>query len=92
MRVLVWAVGCVALWFGGVWLLTQPQTWHTLAVVSKTISYGAWAAFEITKLRMSQRHERAGDARRWSTKPLPSGDDVLDAVRLFLKEQRKGGS
>ena len=91
MRVLAWAVGCVALWFGGVWLLTQPQTWHTLAVVSKTISYGAWAAFEITKLRVSQRQVRAEDARR-STKPLPSGDDVLDAVRHLLQERRKRGS
>lgn len=93
MRVLAWAIGCATLWVGGIWLLTRPQTWRTLALISAHISYGARAAYNITKTHEQRRQEhqaaQAVDTVRQVAEPLPSADVVIEAVRHFLDDQRR---
>lgn len=93
MRALLWFVaGCVGLWAGSVWLL-RPQTWRALAIVSARINYRARVVYGITKMHEARRQRWQGLAARLAAQqadePLPSDDDVVDAVRHFLNDQRR---
>lgn len=68
------------LWAAAVSILSRPQTWYILALVSARIYYGAQLAYSSTKKAELLRQQN-------NDEPLPSAEHVLDAVRYFLRKK-----
>ena len=87
-RALFWLLATFLVWEGWVYVYSRPGFWRWLALASERTSYGARDLYNRTKREQLARSGANEAVVQQSTEPLPSADNVIDAIRYFLLEHR----
>lgn len=89
-RALFWLLAAFLVWEGWVYLYSRPRFWARIALVSEQVSHGARHLYNHTKQEQAARQTIANHAVKQSAEPLPDSNHVVDAVRYFLEQRRRG--